>query len=109
MRERFGAQIAARSWGDRLAKKWNFVVPGLPESVEIHMRRLGQTGEQVALARSLAARARTVKIGEYTFRVTSAEHRIMNSTLQRMYPHFYLPLCDIVAPAELADQKIHHY
>ncbi len=109
MRERFGAQIAARSWGDRLAKKWNFVVPGLPESVEIHMRRLGQTGEQVALARSLAARARTVKIGEYTFRVTSAEHRIMISTLQRMYRHFYIRLCDIVDTAELVEQKIIDY
>ena len=49
MRTRFGAQIAERSWGDRLACKWNFIIPGLPEAVEIHMGRLGQTGEQVAL------------------------------------------------------------
>src|SRR5262249_54075431 len=33
MRQRFNAQIAPRSWGDRLAHKWNFVVPGLPEAV----------------------------------------------------------------------------
>ena len=54
MRTRFDAQIAARSWGDRLACKWNFFIPGLPEAVEIHMGRLGQTGEQVAIASRLA-------------------------------------------------------
>ena len=34
MKERFNAEVAERSWGDRLAGKWNFNVPGLPESVE---------------------------------------------------------------------------
>jgi Uncharacterised nucleotidyltransferase len=109
MRDRFQAQVAARSWGDRLANKWNFIVPGLPESVEVHVRRLGQTGEQVALARSLCARARAVKIGEYRFQVPSAEHRLMISTLQRMYRHFYIRLCDIVDTAELVQQKIIAY
>ena len=33
------------------------MIPGLPEAVEIHMGRLGQTGEQVAIAASLARRA----------------------------------------------------
>jgi hypothetical protein len=46
MKKRFQAQVSARSWGDRLACKWNFEIPGLPEAVEIHMGRLGQTGEQ---------------------------------------------------------------
>ena len=50
MRRRFGAQIASRSWGDRLAYKWNFDIPGLPVSVEVHIGRLGQTGEQLTLA-----------------------------------------------------------
>jgi hypothetical protein len=52
----FDAQIAPRSWGDRLAGKWNFLIPGLPEAVEIHMGRLGQTGEQVTIASHLAER-----------------------------------------------------
>jgi len=41
MQQRFNAKVAERSWGDRLANKWNFVVPGLPELVEVHVGRLG--------------------------------------------------------------------
>ena len=58
MMRRFQAQLAPRSWGDRLAHKWNFLIPGLPEAVEVHMGRLGQTGEQVSIASWLAGRAR---------------------------------------------------
>ena len=68
MSKRFGARIASRSWGDRLAHKWNFIVPGLPEAVEVHMGRLGQTGEQVAFAFSVAKHSRPVFIGGHAFR-----------------------------------------
>jgi hypothetical protein len=103
MRRAFGAGIAPRSWGDRLANKWNFLVPGLPEAVEIHMGRLGQTGEQVGMASRLMKRTRVIEIGEYLFRVPSASDRIMISTLQRMYRHFYFRLCDIVDSAALVE------
>src|SRR6201998_1170139 len=56
MRTGFQARVDDRSWGDRLANKWNFVVPGLPELVEVHVGRLGQTGEQTAVTKSLTAR-----------------------------------------------------
>jgi hypothetical protein len=102
MKERFGAEVASRSWGDRLARKWNFVIPGLPESVEIHMGRLGQTGEQVAIASKLAGRSRLALFGSHTFRVPVAADRLMISSLQRMYRHFYFRLCDIVDTATLA-------
>jgi hypothetical protein len=101
MTRRFGARIAARSWGDRLASKWNFDIPGLPEPVEVHVRRLGQTGEQVLLASRIHARSRFVEIKGHTFRVTSAPDRLMISTLQRMYRHFYFRLCDVVDSAAL--------
>lgn len=103
MRREFGAKIAPRSWGDRLANKWNFLVPGLPEAVEIHMGRLGQTGEQIGMASQLMKRSRVICIGEYLFRVPSVSDRIMISTLQRMYRHFYFRLCDIVDSAALAE------
>ena len=103
MQRRFNAEIAPRSWGDRLANKWNFLIPGLPEAVEIHMGRLGQTGEQVAMASRLMKRTRVISIDEYRFRVPSASDRIMISTLQRMYRHFYFRLCDIVDSAALAE------
>jgi hypothetical protein len=103
MRRRFGAGIAQRSWGDRLASKWNFMVPGLPEAVEIHIGRLGQTGEQATFAASLHARSISVLRGGYSFRVPSPSDRITISTLQRMYRHFYFRLCDIVDTTTLAD------
>src|SRR6185437_7127076 len=103
MQSRFGAELAPRSWGDRLARKWNFLIPGLPESVETHVGRLGQTGEQVAIASSLLNRTRIVTVGDHTFRVTSTSDRILLSTLQRMYRHFYFRLCDILDTATLAE------
>jgi len=101
MKRHFNAEIASRSWGDRLANKWNFVIPGLPESVEVHIGRLGQTGEQVEMASNLARRSRRVVIGKRAFPVPSATDRLMISTLQRMYRHFYFRLCDIVDSANL--------
>src|ERR1700712_1493246 len=43
----------------------------------------------------------TVQCGEYRFHVPSASDRILISTLQRMYRHFYFRLCDIVDSASL--------
>lgn len=103
MTRRFNAEIEPRSWGDRLACKWNFKVPGLPESIEIHVGRLGQTGEQVEIASSVLKRSRQVRTGERTFRVPSVSERLLISTLQRMYRHFYFRLCDIVDSAGLAE------
>ena len=112
MVERFKARPDARSWGDRLANKWNFIVPGLPELVEVHVSRLGQTGEQVAITNSLVTRARTVQFGSgssQTFRIPAPEDRLIISTLQRMYRHFYLRLCDIVDTARLVDSGVVDY
>lgn len=103
MRVHFKAELAERSWGDRLANKWNFVVPGLPELIEVHAGRLGQTGEQTEVTRSLSSRTRMAQIRGHLFRVPAPEDRIVISTLQRMYRHFYIRLCDIVDNARLLD------
>ncbi len=103
MTKRFKARPDARSWGDRLANKWNFIVPGLPELVEVHVSRLGQTGEQVAITNSLVTRSRRAEFGGLTFRVPAPEDRLIISTLQRMYRHFYIRLCDIADTAQLVD------
>jgi hypothetical protein len=109
MRSHFNATLENRSWGDRLANKWNFIIPGLPELVEVHVGRLGQTGEQTAVTRSLISRARQVEVARYTFRVPAPEDRIIISTLQRMYRHFYIRLCDIVDNARLMDSGVVDY
>ena len=103
MRRRFKAELAPRSWGDRLARKWNFLIPGLPEAVEIHVGRLGQTGEQRILASSVARRARQVQIEGIPFKVPHVSDRLMISALQRMYRHFYFRLCDIIDSAGLIE------
>jgi hypothetical protein len=105
MKSAFKAQVAERSWGDRLANKWNFVIPGLRELVEIHIGRLGQTGEQAVATRSLSGRACQKQVGQYVFPVAAPEDRIVISTLQRMYRHFYIRLCDIVDNARLLDER----
>ncbi|HUI85217.1 MAG TPA: hypothetical protein VL240_13390 [Candidatus Binatia bacterium] len=96
MLNRLGAHIEPRSWGDRLANKWNFTVPGLPESVEVHAQRLGQTGEHIAMARRFVTRRVPKTIAGLTFLVPAPEERVIVATLQRMYRHFYFRVCDIV-------------
>ena len=109
MTEHLHAKIAPRSWGDRLAGKWNFLIPGLPEAIEIHMGRLGQTGEQAAIASSLVERSRPMQIYGQAFRVASIADRIMISTLQRMYRHFFFRLCDVVDSAQLMEAGLVDY
>jgi len=105
MSSQFGGKLAERSWGDRLANKWNFIIPGLTEMIEIHVQRLGQTGEQTAFTQFLLPRTRIVTIGGKNFRVLAPEDRIIISTLQRMYRHFYIRLCDIIDNARLLDSR----
>jgi len=103
MRQKLQAQEEPRSWGDRLANKWNFCVPGLPELVEVHVRYLGQTGEQKLMARRVLERSVTKTLNGHTFPVAAPEERILISTLQRMYRHFYFRLCDMADMAALVN------
>jgi hypothetical protein len=101
MQQKLKAEMEPRSWGDKLAGKWNFQVPGLNELVEIHVRYLGQTGEQKLLAERVIERRVTKQVNGIDFPVPAPEERIMISTLQRMYRHFYFRLCDMADVAAL--------
>ena len=101
MKEKLHARVEPRSWGDRLANKWNFNVPGLEKLVEIHIRYLGQTGEQKQLAERVLERSVTTVVNGRNFPVARPEERILVSTLQRMYRHFYFRLCDMADTAAL--------
>jgi putative nucleotidyltransferase-like protein len=103
MKSQFKATVDPRSWGDRIAHKWNFSIPGLREAVEVHVRRLGQMGEHIALARRFVTRRGPKQMGGYTFLVPAPEERIIVATLQRMYRHFYFRVCDIVNTANLVE------
>jgi Uncharacterised nucleotidyltransferase len=95
MSEAFQAKLERRSWGDRLANKWNFSIPSLPEFIEIHIGYLGQTGEHKVIARRVVERRVAKTVNGYTFPVPAPEERVIISTLQRMYRHFYFRLCDM--------------
>lgn len=101
MKGKLQAQMEPRSWGDRLAGKWNFQIPGLQELVEIHVRYLGQTGEHKAMAKRVLERSVNRNVNGHSFPVPAPEERILISTLQRMYRHFYFRLCDMVDMAML--------
>jgi hypothetical protein len=106
MTRRFQAHIEARSWGDRLAHKWNFAVPELPEAIEVHAQRLGQTGEHTRMAARFVSRRVEKTVGGYRFWVPAPEERIIVATLQRMYRHFYFRICDIVNSGALVDSGV---
>ncbi len=97
----FKAKMEPRSWGDRLANKWNFSLPNLPELIEIHVGYLGQAGEHKAMARRVVERSVTKDLNGHKFRVPAPEERIVISTLQRIYRHFYFRLCDMTDFASL--------
>ena len=103
MQEKFGAKLEAQSWGDKLAHKWNFAIEGLPELVEVHVKRLGQTGEHTALARRFVSRRVQVELDGRSFFVPAPEERIIVATLQRMYRHFYARVCDLANTAKLIE------
>jgi hypothetical protein len=103
MTRHFQARIEPRSWGDRLANKWNFSIPGLPESVEVHVRRLGQTGEHTQLAQRFVTRRRPKTIAGRSYFVPAPEEQVIVATLQRMYRHFYFRICDIANSAAIIE------
>ena len=105
MVQTFNAAVAERSWGDRLGNKWNFQIPNLPQLIEVHVRYLGQTGEHQDLAKRVVERRVIKAVGGRTFHVPAPEERVMISTLQRMYRHFYFRLCDMVDTALLVRSK----
>jgi hypothetical protein len=96
MRSELHAEPQPQSWGDRLAHKWNFRIPGLPELVEIHVGCLGQTGEQDALPAHLEETSGMFEAGPFRFRVPAPEEQVTLATLQRMYRHFYIRLTDLL-------------
>lgn len=106
MRQSIAAWLKHRTWGDRLAHKCNFGVQGFLKSVEIHHGRLGQTGEHIALARRFCTRRVPQQVGEYIFMTPAPEERVIAATLQRMYRHFYIRVCDIINTHTILDSGI---
>ncbi len=103
LKEEFQAVRLSPTWGDRLANKRSFHIPGLKATVEIHHGRLGQTGEHLALARRFVERRVPVCLSGHTFMVPAPEEKIIAATLQRMYRHMYFRICDIANSGGIAE------
>ena len=94
--EKFQGEEQVRSWGDHLAHKWSFRVPGCPADVELHINRLGQAGEHFELARRFISRRNYFFVNGHSLPVPAPEERVIAAALQRMYRHLYFRICDIV-------------
>src|SRR5215469_17624401 len=96
MQHHYKTSLKVRTWGDRLAQKCNYGVLDVRKSVEIHHGCLGQTGEHIAIAKRFCTRRVLQRLGDFEFMVPAPEERIIAATLQRMYRHLYIRVCDIV-------------
>jgi hypothetical protein len=95
MRDHFNATVETPSWSDRLARKINFRLPNLPELVEIHFGQLGQAGEQSKLATRILEHRVEQTFAGLIFWVPAPEERVILATLQRLYRHYYVRICDV--------------
>lgn len=100
LRQQFEAATMPQSWGDRLANKWNFRVPGLTPLVEIHIGRLGQTGELKSYGEELIQHRRQRALGDTQLWIPACEDQIVLTTLQRLYRHFFYRICDFTDTLE---------
>jgi hypothetical protein len=105
MVEGLNAQLLDRSWGDRLAGKYSFTVPGLGKTLEIHIGRLGQVGEQCSIGKTIHDSRQRLVIDKSVFYVPSTEVQVIAATLQRMYRHFFFRISDIVNTDRLLSEE----
>ncbi|HEX4485728.1 MAG TPA: nucleotidyltransferase family protein, partial [Terriglobales bacterium] len=101
MKRDFSAQINPQSWSEKLACKFNFRIPGLKRLVEIHVGRLGQTGQQTRIGRTLLQRRIVKRFGAFEFMVPSPQDQLLLGVLDRLYRHHFLRICDVADTAEL--------
>ncbi len=106
---RLKAKLLSRSWGDCLANKCSFDIPGLDRTIEMHSGRLGQAGEHVALATRVERRRISRQLAGHTFHVPAPEEQVIAATLQRMYRHLFFRICDIVNTAQLIEARAIDY
>jgi hypothetical protein len=106
MKRSFDVEALPQNWADRLASKWNFRIPGLNPLIEIHVGRMGQTGELTAYGKELVARRRQHAFGEVILQIPAVEDQIILSTLQRLYRHFFYRICDFTDTLEAITEGV---
>ena len=105
LKNALGGRRCMRTLSDCIAHKRSFTLPGLAEQVELHIKRLGQVGEHIKLAARFIDRRHLETFGGHTFQVPAPEERVMAATLQRMYRHLYMRICDVCNTAQLIKSR----
>jgi len=100
----FNGELKPPTLSDRLACKTNFRLHGYP-TLEQHYGRIGQVGEDTSLVKSLMDRITAMELEGVRISIPSGEYRILLATLQRIYRHFNIRLCDIVNTAGMIRAK----
>jgi hypothetical protein len=101
LRTKFQARSTTRSWGDFLSHKRSFKLPHLRTPAEVHIRRLGQAGEHIELAKRIITHRQPMVVNGYSFVVPAPLERVIVTSLERMYRHLYFRLCDMLNLAGL--------
>lgn len=99
------ARTQPQTWSDRLANKWNFQVLGLKPLIEVHVQRLGQTGELAEYGAGLMKRCRSVTFDGIRAMVPSPEDQIILAALQRLYRHYFFRVCDFVDARQVLEDN----
>lgn len=100
----FKATLKPRTLGDRLAQKQTYIIPGIKTHIEAHVQRLGQVGEQVAVAQRFIDCARPLTVNGYTFLIPADQERILAAALMRVYRHLHVRICDVLNTGQLIRQ-----
>jgi thymidylate kinase len=91
---KFHAKLDKPTISERVSQKRNYRMRGYPV-LEIHCSRLGQLGEERALAKDLISNSERIRISGKTAYIPKPEYRILLCVLQRMYRHFNIRICDV--------------
>ena len=106
MKDRFTAELQPQNWADRLANKWNFRIPGIEPLIEIHVDRLGQTGELKNYGNELIERRQQRSFEGTRIWIPAREDQIVLATLQRLYRHFFYRICDFADCLEALSEGV---
>ncbi len=89
----FKAKLETPNIAERIATKRNYTLP-TNITLEIHCNKLGEVGEEAAVARDLIKTSIKASFEDVSCNVPAPEYRIILCALQRMYRHFNIRLCD---------------
>ena len=103
MKRRFEAELCSAQLGRSSGQQVEFRHPRIAGGGRDSHGTTGTNRRTTCNSEFIGQTRPLVHVGNHSFRVPAISDRLMISTLQRMYRHFYFRLCDIVDSAKLAE------